>query len=392
MMNSNIVLKGNLHFLNLGELLQLLGGSGSTGILKLTSMHTQGPGFIFIMDGNPVDAEYQNQKGQDVLNSFFGWIDAEFEFSDEKILHRKTIQKNRMELILDGLRMFDDGLIEIVGQASSKESKAESKDDSGIPIIKGPLVDYLYIVDEDSFAAGQEVVVQEKYGNWLWVILEGTVEVVRLLPEGPVVINKLTEGAFIGSINSLKERSNVRSATVSAISNVQLGVLDYHRILEEFTSLSESLKNALFSIENRLMQLTTICANAQFKKIKMLQSMGEQKQLSIFEKKDDTIFKILKGNATVVKKINNHFLQLCLLNPDDIIGNVPFLITSHEPQSAQIFVSDDFETEEIDLIDLKEEYDELSTTLKNMFLHTATCLSVTTGRLMDILKNSKAND
>jgi len=391
MMNSNIVLKGTLSFLNLGELLQLLGGSGSSGILKLTSMHTEGPGFIYIVDGNPVDAEYQNQKGNDVLNSFFGWLDADFEFSNEKILHRKTIQKNRMELILDGLRMLDDGLIETVGQVTSKKSKAEIKDDSGIPIIKGPLVDYLYIVDEDEFSAGQEVVVQEKYGNWLWVILEGTVEVIRLLPEGPVPVSKLTEGAFIGSINSLKEKSNVRSATVSAVTRVQLGVLDYHRILEEFTRITESLKDVLFSIENRLMQVTTICANAHFKKIKNLRNMGELKQLSISEKADDTIFKILKGNATVVKNINNHFLQLCLLNPDDIIGNIPFLSTSHEPHSAQVFVSDDFETEEIDLIDLKEEYDELSTTLKNIILHTSTCLSVTTGRLINNLKKSKAN-
>ncbi len=388
MMSSNIVLKGNLSFLGLGELLQLFGGSGSTGILKLTSMHTENPGFIYIIDGNPIDAEFEDQKGNEVLNSFFGWVDAGFEFSDEKILHRKTIQKNRMEIILDGLRMLDDGLIKIVGETSSKKTKAEIKDESGIPIIKGPLVDYLYIVDEDDFSAGQEVVVQEKYGNWLWVILEGTVEVARSLPEGQVTISKLTEGSFIGSISSLKEKSNVRSATVSAVTSVQLGVLDYHRILEEFSKIPESFKEVLFSIENRLKQLTMICANAHFKKIKIHQNMGELKQFKISQKSDDIIYKILNGTAVVVKKINNHFLHLCLLKADDIIGNIPFLSTSHEPHSAEVYVSDDFATEEIDLIDLKEDYDELSTTLKNMAFHTSTCLSVTTGRLMDILKNS----
>jgi len=224
------------------------------------------------------------------------------------------------------------------------------------------------------------------------VVLEGTVKVVRLLPEGPVPINKLSEGAFIGSIHSLHEKSNVRSATVSAVTRVQLGVLDYHRILEEFSKISEMLKGFFVSIENRLMQITTICANAHFKKIKSIQNMGELRQFNSFSKTDDTIFKITNGNAIVVKNINNHSLELCQLKPDDIIGNIPFLSTSHEPHSAQVFVSDDFETEEIDLIDLKEEYDELSTTLKNMFFHTATCLSVTTGRLMDILKNSKTSD
>lgn len=389
-MSSNIVLKGNLSFLNLGELLQLFGSSGSTGILKLTSTHTDAPGLIYIVDGNPIDAVFQDQKGQDVLNSFFGWLEAQFEFSDEKILHRRTIDKNRMELILDGLRMLDDELIEIVGDATTKKSKSDLKDESGIPIIKGALVDYLYVVDEDDFSEGQEVVVQEKYGNWLWVILEGTVEVVRILPEGPVAINKLSEGAFIGSINSLNEKSNVRSATVSAVTRVQLGVLDYHRVLEEFSKISDMLKGVFVSLENRLMQITTLCAKAHFKKIKMLQDMGELKQLNSFPKTEAIFFKITNGNAIVVKNINNHFLELCRLKPDDIIGDIPFLSTSHEPHSAEVYVSDDFETEEIDLIDLKEEYDELSTTLKNMFFHTSTCLSVTTGRLTDILKNSKA--
>jgi len=385
-MMSNIVLKGNLNFLNLGELLQLLGSSGSTGILKLTNMHTNGPGYIYIIDGNPVDAEYQNKNGQDILNSFFGWLDSQFEFSDEQIQRQRTIQKNRMELILDGLRMLDDGLIPEIGHSKLKKSNIDIKDESGIPIIKGPLVDYLYVVDEDDFSAGQEVVVQEKYGNWLWVILEGTVEVFRSMPEGQVAINKLSEGAFIGSISSLKEKSNVRSATVSAITRVQLGVLDYHRILEEFSKISESLKQVLFSIENRLKQVTKICTSAHFKKIKPFQNMSNLKQFNFSEKSDDIIFKIITGEAFVVKKNNNHFFELCQLKPNDIIGNIPFLSTSHEPHSAQVFVSEDLQTEEIDLIDLKEEYDEMSITLKNMSFHTSTCLSVTSGRLIDILK------
>jgi len=391
-MSANTVLKGNLSFLNLGELIQLLGASGSTGILKLTSLHTDAPGFIYIIDGNPVDALFHDQKGQDVLNAFFGWLDATFEFSDEQVQRTRSIQKNRMELILDGLRMLDDGLIKTVGQATaSKTASMDLKDETGIPIIKGPLVDYLYVVDEDEFAEGQEIVVQEKYGNWLWVILEGTVEVFRTTPEGQVAISKLTDGAFIGTFISLKEKSNVRSATVTAITRVQLGVLDYHRILDEFSKISETLKDVFISIENRLMQLTTICGSAHFKKIHAFKADGEFKQFTIPEKTDDKIFKITDGEAAIVKKFNNHYLQLCILKQNDIIGNIPFLSTSHEPHSAQIFVSENFQTEEINLIDLKDEYDELSLTLKNMAIHTSTCLTITTGRLIDIIKKAKAS-
>ena len=127
MTSPNAALKGSLSFLDLGELLQLLGGSGSSGILKLKSTHTEDPGYIYLVDGNPIDAEYQHGKGQEILNTFFGWVDAEFEFFDEKILRRKTIKKNRMELILDGLRMLDDGLIERLGHSEpKKKSKPEN--------------------------------------------------------------------------------------------------------------------------------------------------------------------------------------------------------------------------------------------------------------------------
>jgi CRP-like cAMP-binding protein len=389
MTTAKVVLKGDLSFLNLGELLQLLGGSGSTGVLKLSSMHAEDAGYIYINEGNPVDAEHLSMTGIDVLNSFFGWLDATFEFSEEEILRHKTIAKNRMEIILDGLRLLDDEVIPRLGKASGKPSRIDVKDETGIPIIKGPLVDYLYIVDEEEFSPGQEIVVQEKFGNWLWVILEGTVEVVRLLPEGSVPINKLTEGAFIGSISALNEKSNVRSASVKAVTRLQLGVLDYHRILEEFTKISDQFKEVLFSIENRLKQITKTCAGAHFKKIKAIQNMGDLKRYMFKAEDENFIYKITSGKAVVVKPVNKHFLQLAMLTPGDFIGNIPFLSTAHEPESAHVYVSEDCETERIDLIDLKEEYDELSATMKNMILHTSICLSVTSGRLMEILKNSR---
>jgi CRP-like cAMP-binding protein len=273
-----------------------------------------------------------------------------------------------------------------MGQAAPKKSRVEMKDASGIPIIKGPLVDYLYIVDEDEFSDGQEIVVQSKYGNWLWVILEGTVAVKRMLPEGPVTITKLTDGAFIGGIGSLKEKTNIRSATVCAVGNVQLGVMDFHRIMEEFSKISQNLMQVLFSIEKRLTQVTTVCANAHLKKIKLHETMEDMHAFSFSEHPEDKIFKIVSGKAVVTKQINNHSIELCQLIPGDIIGNIPFLSTSHEPHSAMVFVSGPFQVDAIDLIDLKEEYDELSQTFKNIVIHTSTCLSVTTGRLMDMMK------
>jgi len=387
-MMSNIVLKGNLNYLSLAELLQLLGGAGSTGVIKISSMYAEGPGLVFLKDGNPIDAKYMSNSGIDALFGFFGWLEAQFEFSDETVLASRTIKKSRMEIILDGLRKFDDGLIPKLGQSSGTQKIAgDVKDESGVPVIKGPLIDYLYIVDEDDFSDGQEVVVQEKFGNWLWVILEGVVEVVRLLPEGQAPIIRLSDGAFVGSISALKEKSNVRSATVTAVGRVQLGVIDYQRILEEFTKVSDEFKDIMASYENRLKQITNHCAEALYKKYKPLKQVNNLKQLTMAENADNKVLKIINGKAAVIRKENNQLIHLCTLSADDVLGDIPFLNSSHEPHSASVYVSSDFESHTIDLMEIKEEFDQLSITLKNMLLHTSACNSMTTGRLIDLLKN-----
>ena len=97
---------------------------------------------------------------------------------------------------------------------------------------------------------------------------------------------------------------------------------------------------------------------------------------------------IKTGKAIVVRKDNDHFITICSLSQGDIIGDIPFLNTSHEPHSADVYVSKDFEYSEIDLTDVKGEYDDLSNTLRNLIQHTATCTIVTTSRLMKTIKRA----
>lgn len=387
-MSSDNALKGNLNFLGLGELLQLLGGSGSTGIIKLTSIYANEPGLIYLVDGTPVNAEYGERKGMDALNSFFGWMDAQFEFLNEDVNTDRLIKKSRMEIILDGLRMVDDGLIEKLGKSSSpNKSNLISTDSSDLPVIKGPLIDYIYVLDEEEFQDGKEIVTQEKYGNWFWVILRGTVEVVLLSPSGPARIVRLSDGSFIGSVGSLIKRGNVRSASIVAIGQVQLGILDYDRLFREFSSLSDKFQGIMVSFDNRLRQITSVCTDAIFNNIELQTDLKDLTPFMKDDKDDERVLKIVNGEALVTRKVDDKYLKLCSLGKDDIIGHIPFISTPHEPHSASVYVSQDFEADEVDIRDIKEEYDQLSDTLKNMIQHTETSMSVTTGRIIDLLKN-----
>jgi CRP-like cAMP-binding protein len=388
-MGSNIVLSGSLRFIGLGELLQLLGGNGSTGTLTLTREEAGDKAHVYIVDGNPVNARAGSSKGLDALNSLFGWMDAAYEFRDEPVTCEHLIKKSRMEIILDALRMVDDGEIQKVGESpESAKGGAGSQEAGSLPVIKGPLVDYIYVVDEEEFSAGREIVYQEKYGNWFWVVLEGRVEVIRLLPEGAAPITQLADGAFIGSIGSFMRKGSLqRSATVVAVTDVQLGVMDYDLLFKEYNDLSPMFQAILASIDGRLRQVTTNCAKAL---LNGLSPRSEMEGFELFNNPDDesAVHLITNGRALIVRRMNGGYLELCLLEPNDLIGYIPFLNISHEPHSALVYVSPEFECKPIDLMGVRKEYGRMSQTFKNLIKHTTTAISVTTGRLFDAIKSS----
>ncbi len=388
-MSSNVVLKGSIGFIGLGDLLQQLGGSGSTGVIRLTSPHAETQGLIYLKNGNPIQAKSGSSEGLEALNSFFGWTDADFEFLSENITCEQVIRKSRMEIILDGLRMVDDGLIPKVG---SKTAPVLSAGDSGIisdlPVIRGPLIDYVYIVDEEEFSAGTDVVVQNRFGNWFWVILSGNIEVIRILPEGAAPIVRLTDGAYIGSIVSFLRQGNVRSATLKAMDDVQLGVLDSQLISREYSNLSGELQNILVSIDKRLKQVTDVCARAVLKN-DIFTNLHKSSDLVISsDKQESTCFRITGGEAFVVRQTSKGNVHLCTMASGDIIGQMPFLNTSHEPYSADVYVSKNFKADVYDLTAVREEYDRLSQTFKNMLQNISTSISVTTGRILDLVKKN----
>jgi hypothetical protein len=45
-MNESVVLSGSLGFLALGDIIQLLGSSGSTGVLRLINRYAPAPAFV----------------------------------------------------------------------------------------------------------------------------------------------------------------------------------------------------------------------------------------------------------------------------------------------------------------------------------------------------------
>jgi CRP-like cAMP-binding protein len=379
-MNNNVSLSGSLNFLNLGELLNLLGTNGSSGVLHIKTNPSSQAGLVYLDKGNPINAVNGSLTGLDAVFSLFGWTDGQFEFVQQNVTCEKEITKSRMEIILDGLRLLDEGKIEKRGPSKAAAKTApETKTVSGkLPLIKGPLVDYSYVVDEEGFYDGDEIVQEGNHGDWIWVILEGTAEIIKEANSGPIEILRIGDGAFLGSIAALISGGRVRSATVRAVGNVQLGMLDSQLLANELANVSVDFRGLITSIDKRLKQVINMAVayknnNNNFDKL-----IKSKKQLIKQGQKEERLFTIKDGEAIIARQSDNGFVPLVQLKKGDYFGKIPFLDMGHEPYSAAVFSSENLKLAAVDTDKLKSEHEGLSSTLKNIIEHMATSVSVTT--------------
>jgi CRP-like cAMP-binding protein len=385
----NFALAGNLKFLGLGDILQFLGSNSSTGVLYITSRYNQTQGKIYFVKGNPVNASAGSLIGIDALNSLFGWVDGGFEFRDESVSCERIIKKSRMQIILDALSMLDDGQIERLGPVSFSEKSKSSGNSIRLPIIKGPLIDYTYIVDEEEFRANNKIVAEGKHGGWLWVILEGVAEIVKKTPTGHLKLLRIGEGAFIGSLTSfLMLEGTVRSAAIFAVTNVQLGVLDSRSLSVDFLRMSNSFRNLAISLDKRMKQVTDMAVDIHLNKIRLEEYINVKNQVIKQGDSEENLFEITEGVAHIVRHAEHGYVPFGSLYPGDFFGNIPFLDLGQEPFHASVFGSDNLEFKKISLDSFQQEYNQLQPTIKNFIDHLATCISVTSMVTCELHKKS----
>jgi CRP-like cAMP-binding protein len=216
------------------------------------------------------------------------------------------------------------------------------------------------------------------HGKWIWVILNGTVEVRKETPSGPMCVIRLGEGCFIGTLSALSFMDRKRNASVFAVGDVHLGLLDTERLSREYTSLSPQFRGLLLSLEERLRKLSERVVELSSGKDSM---KGAPKDMKVAIKKGSlkkVLFSIHEGEAYVLGQNQKGPLPLMTLQKGDVFGYVPFMDIGHEPRTAWVLASEDLNAIEIDTEGLQKEYDRLSGTLRNMIYYVGTAIFATT--------------
>lgn len=381
-MDKTAALFGDLTFVNLADVFQLLGGNNCTGKLHLSCKHAATPGLVYFLKGNPINATNGPLQGVEAIYPLFGWTEGNFEFHREKVEVKRVVVNNPMEIVMDALRMIDEGQIKSLGPTPqggiSAIQSGESK--NVLPIIKRPVLENMNVIDHEKFQDGEMIVKEGGHGNWIWVILRGVVNINRETSKGSITIARLGEGCCIGNMASFRIYEQLgRSATVSAVGNVLLGVLDSQRLSEEFSSLSSDFQELLFSYDSRLRKISDKVVDLFVKKNKP-KGLPKDKNEIIKEGSSKTeVFTITEGTVEIGRHIpNQNYLSLLTLKKGDVFGHIPFLDTGQEPRCASVLGSKDLKVNKLDPEGLKKEYDQLSGAFRSFIEGILTCISITT--------------
>ena len=115
---------------------------------------------------------------------------------------------------------------------------------------------YGYIVKEEVFPDQATIIEEGKYGDWVYIVMEGRVKTKKRTSKGMLTINTLGEGSIVGEIPFLKKTDRLRTASIVADGQVKLGVLDKDRLEKEYEALSPQLKSLCRTMVLRLEETT----------------------------------------------------------------------------------------------------------------------------------------
>ncbi|MZG54589.1 MAG: cyclic nucleotide-binding domain-containing protein [Nitrospinae bacterium] len=104
------------------------------------------------------------------------------------------------------------------------------------------------------YADGEVIITEGIMSNNAYVVLKGSVRVTKKIDKKVVAVGTLKEGDVFGEMGLLSK--SVRTANVSAMGDVTVGVIDKESFDEAMNGLSEDLKPIILSLVERL-KITT---------------------------------------------------------------------------------------------------------------------------------------
>ena len=110
-------------------------------------------------------------------------------------------------------------------------------------------IGFYNIASEEKFDDGEIIFEEGKSGDWVCVVLEGSVEVSKDVSGGKFILGKLGPGEIFGELALLGALK--RTATVRAIGETTIGIIDREFLDKELNKMSSGLRGIVVSTAQR---------------------------------------------------------------------------------------------------------------------------------------------
>ena len=115
------------------------------------------------------------------------------------------------------------------------------------------------IATEETYQDGQIIFEEGRFGDWIYVILSGSVEISRVLDGEKYVIAILNPGEIFGELGFLGGIK--RTATATAIGETTLGTISRDFLDNEFNKINGYFRSILVTVVDRFKQLIDRTSN-----------------------------------------------------------------------------------------------------------------------------------
>lgn len=123
-----MALTGHLSDLSLSELIEFFCNQRKTGQLKV--LYADGPGYFFLQAGSVVDARIGVLRGIDAVYYALTLPNAGFEFGGASEATERTINQPWTQVVLEGLRRLDEGIIPTSAFPPDYHEQADAQDEN----------------------------------------------------------------------------------------------------------------------------------------------------------------------------------------------------------------------------------------------------------------------
>ncbi len=106
----------------------------------------------------------------------------------------------------------------------------------------------------EEFADGQTIFKEGSFGDWMYIVDEGAVEISRTINGKKITIDLLPAGEIFGEVAFIAKVS--RSATAQAVGKTKVGIIDRNAFNQQLNTLSGDLQKVIKTIVLRLKKTT----------------------------------------------------------------------------------------------------------------------------------------